>query len=434
MFPRSPLAEPHTPSAHARRWYVLTSLLALLALAASGCGRKNTLAPVVADVQGGAATGLTAPPIQPLCQNLRALHLEGRGASGALWVIDRPARWNGNLVVYVHGYTNPSDPVALPDNAEVRDSLLARGFAVAASSFSSNGYAVAEGVRESHELNRIFERRAGHARHTYLMGKSLGGLIGMLLTQKYPEEYDGSLLVSGVVGGSDDEVQYMGDIRVLFDTVYGPVLGGDLYHPVAVTDINAQVVLPVLKAVNANPNGVGIIQALARRPLPGATPQEVVTSLVNMLGFSVQGGGDLFTRTHGHSYFDNATWHYDSSALPAALVADINARVPRYTLEPEGAAFLARWGEPAGPFRIPVVTMHTTRDPIVPVFHEDLLARVAAGPNLRQYQTERYGHVQFSVGEMMVKFDELVRWAGARHHLFAGHDNAEAGVELRQAS
>jgi pimeloyl-ACP methyl ester carboxylesterase len=335
--------------------------------------------------------------------------------SGALWEIDKPARWNGDLVVYLHGYSNPADRIALPNNGPIRDSLVAMGFAVAASSFASNGYAVREGVQDSRRLSEIFATRFGRPQHTYLLGQSLGGLIGMILSQRHPQDYDGSLLVCGIVGGSDDEIQYVGDIRVLFDAVYPGVLPGGLEHPPVVTDINAQVIRPVVAAIQQNPQGVGIVQSLARHPLAGASSQEVVNSLVTVLGFSMQGGADLFERTHRQSYFDNAGWRYASPALPASIVEDVNARVARYTATPEANAFLARFGEPQGAFRIPVIALHTSRDPVVPVFHEDLLAQVGAGPMLLQHRVERYGHCTFSVGELMSEFSELVAWASSRH-------------------
>jgi hypothetical protein len=47
---------------------------------------------------------------------------------------------------------------------------------------------------------------------------------------------------------------------------------------------------------------------------------------------------------------------------------------------------------------------------VVPAFHEDLLGQVAAGPWLTQRRVERYGHVAFSVAELMAHFDDLVGW------------------------
>lgn len=392
----------------------LAVLIALIAIV--GCG-KHTLAPTSPDdTRVPALSSVTQAELE--CRRRlegRVIHLEGRTGSGALWVLDKPAQWNGDLVVYMHGYTDPAQPIALPHIDAIRDSLQARGFAVALSSFSSNGYAVREGVRETRQMSEIFATRVARPRSTYLFGVSLGGLIGMILSQQSPNLYDGSLLVCGVVGGSDDEVQYIGDIRVLFDAVYGDsILPGGLEHPPVVTNVQAQVVQPVVAAVQRFPQGLGIIQALARRPLPGASSQELVQSLVTVLGFSMQGGGDLFARTHGHSFFDNATWRYTSPALPQAVIDGINAKVARYTVAPDAAQFLARWGEPAGPFRIPVITLHTTRDPVVPAFHEDLLSNVATGPWLIQRRVERYGHVQFTVGELMVNFDDLVTWSSHR--------------------
>ena len=403
----------------------LTALL-LLALVASSCSHRSIVAPEAIQSASAQPFSVRDSVADALCNRVRrgqAAHLEGISDSGAQWVIDKPARWNGGLIVYVHGYVSPALPPSLPSLSATRDSLLARGFAVAASSFSSTGYAVAEGVSESHALSRIFARNIGHPRRTYLVGRSLGGLIGMILSQRYPHDYDGSLLISGVVGGSDDEVQYMGDIRVLFDAVYPGALQGDLEHPPVITDPNTQIVGPVVAAVNGNPQGLGIIQALARRPLPGNTPQEMVESLITALGFCMQGGGDLFARSGGHHYFDNANYVYTSPGLPQPLIADVNARIARYAREPEAAEFLARYGEPAGPFRIPVMTLHTTRDPVVPFFHEALLAQVAAGPNLIQRSIDRYGHDRYSTGDLMLYFDEMIQWSESSRRPWVHRDD-----------
>lgn len=387
--------------------------LALLLATGSGCGKKSAVAPTVTHAQ--AARGAEATRHHRF--NGQRVHLEGRVSSGALWEIDKPADWNGDLVLYLHGYSFVTDPVALPHNEAIRDSLVARGFAVAASSFSRNGYAVKEGVRESAALNEIFDERIGRARHTYLFGQSLGGLIGLILAQRRSEEdYDGAFLVCGIVGGSTEEVQYVGDIRVLFDAVYPGVLAGDLYHPPVITNLNVQVVGPVVAAVTANPQGLGIIQLLARHPLAGNNGQELVTSLVTVLGFQMQGGGDLFARAGSESFFDNAGWQYTSPALPPALVTDINNRVARHTRTRGAAEFLERWGEPSRRLRTPTLTLHTSRDPVVPVFHEDLLTQVASGPNLIQRRADRYGHTPFSAGELMPHFNDLVNFARAQRH------------------
>jgi pimeloyl-ACP methyl ester carboxylesterase len=397
-----------TPSL-ARR--VVTPIaFASMVLAIAGCGHKNTLAPElpsstvaksarVAGAAGAASITLDAP-----------VHIEGKIGPGALYQIDVPVQWNGDLVVYLHGYVNPAMPVTLPNNGPVRAGLLARGFAVIASSFSETGYAVKEGTIQSHQLSGIFASRVATPNRTFLFGRSMGGLIGLLLTEKHADQYAGSLLVSGVVGGSDDEIQYLGDIRVLFDAVYPGVLAGTLENPPVITDLNTQIAGPVVAAVSANPNGLGIIQMLARRPLAGADSQELVASLVNALAFAMMGGGDLIDRAHGHSYYDNHDWRYTSPGLPVQLLDDLNARVARYSRTPDAANYYAHYGEPSGNLTIPVLTMHTTRDPVVPVWHEDLLGQVGAGPNLLQRRITRFGHDNSTTDEMLASFDDLVAW------------------------
>ena len=409
-----------------------SAALLLALVASSGCSRKSATAPSV-----------PAPESTRLADELRngrhgnrAVHLEGTSSSGALWVIDKPAAWNRSLVVYVHGYSLPHAPIALPNNGEIRDSLLARGYAVAASSFSSNGFAVPEGMRESDALRETFERRVGQPRRTYLFGQSLGGLISMLLTQRRPEHYDGSFLVCGIVGTSIEEVQYIGDIRVLFDTVYPGVIPGDLEHSTPITDPNTQLIGPIVTAVTANPQGLGIIQLLARHPLAGNSSQEVVTSLINAMGFSMQAGSDLYERCNSTSFFDNASWTYTSPALPPALLTDINTRVRRYTRASDATRFLRRYGEPSPRLQIPMMSLHTTRDPQVPVFHEDKLAQVISSPLLIQRRDDRYGHCTFTAGELMVHFNDLVNFARSQHrrHDHDDDDDLVAGGSLAAGS
>lgn len=387
-------------------WLVLIAL----AVAASGCGRNTKmaqlpLAPSAAQAAGG---GLHAS----LADAGSAQHLEGEVGPGALYSLDRPADWNGDLVVYVHGYTNPASAVALPNIAPLKDGLLARGYGVAYSSFSENGYAVPEAVRETHQLRGLFTSRFGAPRRTFLIGVSLGGIIGLQLAEKFPQQYDGALLVSGVVGGSAAEVKYIGDVRALYDAVYGNLPGG-VTDPPAVP-FNPT---PIVAAVTAAPQKLGILLCLT--PLPYANANEAVTSLANAIGFQWQGGADLLDRTHGHQLYDNTGVRYDCGALPPAVIDDVNARVTRYQSTPDARAFLDQYYEPDGNLAIPVLTLHTTRDPVVPVFHEDLYRnKVAAAGKLdflQQRRVTRYGHVTFTPAEIVAAFLDLASWVETGH-------------------
>ena len=57
---------------------------------------------------------------------------EGEIGPGALHDLFRPAGWNGDLVLYAHGYVFPDAPIALPDIDPLREGILALGIAKAA--------------------------------------------------------------------------------------------------------------------------------------------------------------------------------------------------------------------------------------------------------------------------------------------------------------
>lgn len=388
-------------------------LLALGVFGVAGCGRNQPLSPELASVasplRSQSVAFLDPAPGQPL-------HVTGKIGPGALYVIDKPANWNGGLVVWAHGYTVPSDPVAPPNLGALLQFFLSQGFAVAASSYSENGYAVAEAVRQTHQLNGLFAELVAEPDRTYLVGASLGGIINLKLLEKYDRQYDGALLVSGVVGGSDDEVRYLGDVWVLFDKFFPgvlPPLFGERPGPFPQAQIIGIVTDP------ANGQAFQLFLAFAReRGLPFTNGQQAVTATLTALGFTWIGGLDFLDRTHGHELYDNEGTTYTAGGVPQPVVDDVNATVDRLTSTPDAKRFLRSHYEPDGDLAIPVITLHDQLDPLVPIFHERLLHdRVASAGKLsllRQYDTASFGHVSSTVqGQIPGKFLELVGWVNS---------------------
>jgi pimeloyl-ACP methyl ester carboxylesterase len=396
---------------HPTRLLYLASALLLVA----GCERRLTTSPE-SHLGTRAATveraALRAPALDA------ARHIEGDIGPGALYAIDVPADWNGDLVVYAHGYTLVQVPVAIPSATDgfvgIRDLLLARGFAVAVTSFSENGYAEAEGARQVHQLSGLFASRVSKPRRTFLLGQSLGGIIGIHLAEQFPTQYDGALLVSGVLGGTEREIDYVGDMRVLFDAYAPGVLGG------TVTDVppgpypqNA-----VIGYLQAHQEVIGGMACTFRDPafrLAGRNGTELFFSIVRILGFQWLAAGDLVDRTHGHQLYDNTGISY-LGCVPPAVLGAINAGVARYAATPDARAYMQANYEPTGRLAIPVLTLHTTNDPVVPVGHEDVYQSKAAAAgslnHLLQCRYERYGHTEaFHPDEVVQAFDALVTWA-----------------------
>lgn len=406
----------------------LLSLLAAGSLAVvAGCA--DTAAPTVSRPRdltlNASVTSVNEAPPEPW-----ARIIEGATGPGSVYAIYVPPadKWNGEAVFYAHGIRDAAEPVDLPRAdgiAGLRDELGRMGYAVAYSSFSENGWAVKDGAQRTHQLRGLFASQVGQPSRSYLMGHSMGGLIAQQLAEKFPDQYQGTLAMCAPLGGGLAEVNYIANVRVVFDHFYPyaePDNGTGL--PGTVLDVPdwltvPQVIARVQKSVAANPAGLLAIASLAQTPLAGNNGTELFMSLATALAYNVRGIDDFLGRTHGHSMFDNSGTTYAAGArvlLPpsflATLLPGLNANVDRFTATPDALNYLDKYFTPSGALTVPTVTLHTTRDPVVPIFHERLFWEAVdrAGANgllVEQRTVDRFGHCTFTTSEMMDAFVAL---------------------------
>ena len=384
------------------------NLLLLGVVLLSGCADGEPLSPAAsADLD-----------VAPTVEGPRTVTGEAGGAQYALFV---PEAWNGDLVLYAHGFRDAATPVDFRDQDgfyAVRDSLLRLGYAFAYSSFSENGLAIKDGAQRTHQLGGIFAASFGQPERTYLMGHSLGGVVAVKLAEQHPNQYDGVLPMCAQLGGIQATADYIAHIRVLFDYFYPGVLQGDALTVPAAVDLTNQVVLPAIQAMTVNPTGAGaIMQIMAARgtPIPFASGAQLVQSIVTALAFNYRVLPDLLDRTHGHSPFDNTGTVYAGAGLPPALLAHLNASVDRFHSTADAVNYLRHHYQPNGDVRIPVLTLANRLDPVSAPFHEPAYAStvLAAGnaENLLQRTSGvPYGHCVFSVAEQVRAFTDLASW------------------------
>src|SRR5215212_2343377 len=157
---------------------------------------------------------------------------QGKLDSGALYLICVPATgWNGDLVVYAHGYTSPTEPLGfqnlrLPDGTYLPDVILGQQYAFATTSYRQNGLSILEGANDIRQLVTKFQVSKPQPNHTYLAGVSEGALITTLLIERSPEQFSGGLAACGPVGDFRRQINYFGDFRVLFDYFFPGMLPG----------------------------------------------------------------------------------------------------------------------------------------------------------------------------------------------------------------
>jgi pimeloyl-ACP methyl ester carboxylesterase len=347
--------------------------------------------------------------------------IEGETGLGAKYRITVPENWNGGLVVYAHGFIDAAEPIALPVKDEIEplsDLLVSNGWAVAYSSYSQNGFAVREGVLATLSMNHQFIQRFGQPERTFLIGHSLGGAVCVQLAEFHPQHYDGVLTVAGMIGGSQAEIDYMANVRILWEFFYPGVLPGAIDEVPDNVDLVNDIVIPVATAITIDPASAGAIALIDQTPVPWDTVNgaELVQSYATALGFWYRGYHDVIARTGKKGFYDNSEITYTSAYLPAPIMDGINAAAPRFEGSNQAANYLWRHYEPSGRLAIPHLALHNSRDPVTPVFHQVFYAEAVAesGDSNRLVQriSDRYGHTEaFSADEVFGAFEELTDWA-----------------------
>jgi pimeloyl-ACP methyl ester carboxylesterase len=344
--------------------------------------------------------------------------VNGKFGPGALYRLVHPTNWNGTLVLYAHGFVSPDEQVAIPPDAEQVIALLApRGYAVAVSSFSENGWAVKDGTQRTYQLLGIFTSKFGAPSRVYVAGGSMGGLIAINLIETYQGAFMGVVPACAVAGGLQRELDYFADVRVLFDLFYPGVLPGSAVDVPQGINVVTQIFLPAIAAMTVNPIGALAIASISQTPVPFANAQElgesIATALVGAAGYP-----DVLRFTHGQPFFDNVSTVY-TGALPPADLLWINANVQRFSASPAGLNYVQHNYTPTGDLRIPALTLSTFRDPVAPGFHRDAYGAAVAAAGGANWLVQRsvlgtgngYGHCTFTPLELVTAFSDLVLWA-----------------------
>ncbi len=348
--------------------------------------------------------------LPPNCQ-------QGYQASGAVYWICLPSgNWNGDLVIYAHGYVSPFDRIAipedqliLPDGTSIPAIVNGLGFAFATTSYSKNGLAVIPGIDDVVNLARIFKEKFPVTDRVYLVGVSEGGLITALAVEQHPQDFSGGLALCGPVGDFRRQINYWGDFRSVFDYFFPTVLPpSPVDIPPGVSAGWESVYGPKIQAaIHDRPHAAEQLLRVTNAPIDPFDPSSIDETVLGILWYNVFATNDG-KATLGGQPFDNQRriyWGSDNDLL-------LNWRVQRFKADPAPLGGIAAHYQTSDHLRIPLVTMHTTGDPIVPYWHEPIYrSKVLANGSFLLHSNIpilRYGHCNFKASEALVGFGLLV--------------------------
>ena len=375
-------------------------------------------------------------------QAVRAI--DGRLASGATWRAEVPATWNGTLLLYSHGYAaGPANPARHHSGAE-RAELLARGWALAGSSYAKTGWAVEEAVPDQLATIDAFTREVAAPRRVIAWGSSMGGLVTVALLERHPERFAGGLAACASISGTLGMMNQAFDGAFVFATLLDSRL--PLRVGAAGADPKAQRAQwqQALDDAQRTPQGrarvalaasIGQIAPWADGARPPPAPDDLdgqqQALARNLLGgillprddqerraggnYSWNQGIDYAQQLQrsGRESFVRALYRAAASDLDADLAA--LARAPRHQADPAAVAYMARHYLPGGELRAPLLVMHTVADPLtLPEFSADYLRlaqQAGQGEQVRGAWVRRVSHCRFTPAEWVAALDAVVQRA-----------------------
>jgi hypothetical protein len=395
----------------------------------------------------------------------------GTLTDGAAWTAQVPDDWNGILILASHGFGPPVIPPSGHLPPPVQNALLARGYAIAGSSYDPNGswWALESAVRDQFETVDAFAAAVGEEPDRVLaLGTSMGGLVSALEAEQGAGVIDGALSTCGIVAGAIHLNNYQLDAEYTIAKLLMPSPGPklvDFANPGEGAASGAALTAAV-QAAQTTPEGrarlslvfalLNVVPVAPGIPEPAPNDAAAVEAtqyasavqsfpLLNFIQFGrywielAAGGNGSWTRGEdfaellNHSpYHDVVRELYRSAGLD--LKADLDTLNVGATIgaDPDAIASLEETSVPTGKLAVPQLTLHTTADPLVPVQHEsiyaDVVRRAGGSSLLRQAYVKRWGHCAFTPAEIVASVEAL------RDRVETGRWGSVAQAQVLQAS
>jgi hypothetical protein len=362
---------------------------------------------------------IALPDLAPLAVDGGATTVHAGISGNAGYVIEVPPHWNGELVMWAHGFRgNGAELTVDPPAYALRERFVGQGYAWAASSYDRNGYDIASGVRSTRGLATEFGRRVDTPSRVYLAGVSMGGHVTARSLEEYPKFYAGALPMCGVLG--DHELfDYFLDYQLAAEALAGV----PAYPP---GPDYATTVLPQIYA------GLGLAPDDPAVPTPAARQLRAATVLDSG---GVRPGAEAsfgFWKDFlfGLAVPDATPTPVDGVAADPGLVAgnigtdyepdepvaldEVVQRVEPVEEQIRESRSLTPVAQVLGTPTVPVLTLHTLGDLFVPFAMEQVYAAEVAAAGRSELLVQRAvrstGHCEFSPVEAGTAWDDLVAW------------------------
>lgn len=232
---------------------------------------------------------------------------------GALYKILSPADWNGSLWIEAHGHRNEGTPLAASLSREhpFNTALLARGWAIATTSYRRNGIIIDDAIDDLLALRAETASRLGEPKLVIIEGSSMGGGIATLIAESHQTDRFAGVVAAGAALQVVDPqftaltLTHAPRIPIVFLTNQSELDGPTAYVAAARESAEPETVQPVLwKVLRDGHVNVNALERLA-----------ALEAVVAWAGTGVSPGDR-----------DDATVEIDAGPSTATLLADGSLR------------------------------------------------------------------------------------------------------------
>jgi pimeloyl-ACP methyl ester carboxylesterase len=333
---------------------------------------------------------------------------------GGAYRIEIPEKWNGDLVLYAHGFVSNGGARGSQlrvGNSPIRAHLVEQGYAWAASSYRCNGYVPGQGLLDTIALSNVFTKlNEGRApQRTYLTGTSMGGHVTVLGMHEFPAAFAAGLAMCPAgpelfdfYAASSAAAEVVTWIRFSRETMEQDIakMTEMLGKPPEYTEKGRQLASIEIQ-ISGGPRPFAV-EGLASRFIPNMS-----TSHAALIGSTTPTNRAIATTQIKYAIDDDLGLTTDQ----------LNAQVRRKPADPEVRNANGPYEEVVpydGKLEHPLLTMHGTGDLFVPIFLERTLKKEATNAGRQNFLTQRVyrisGHCGFSQPEMIKSFDDVVKW------------------------
>ncbi|AUD02888.1 alpha/beta hydrolase family protein [Spirosoma pollinicola] len=340
-----------------------------------------------------------------------AAKIDSGNLNGARYVILFPENWKGKLVMYAHGYEFMGAKPRQSQNpgfAKNMTPFLERGFAVAASDYQFQGFALAQGVDDTEALRQFFVKTYGKPDTTFMAGHSMGGGITFATLENFGANYNGGLPLCPLSSRPYLQCRKEFDMYATFNGLFPGVVTSlteifDVSKPYQAQ--GQQSMVPRARAIKKAifDKDSTLAKAFAKRF------DLKLDDLPFSLFFNENVLRDLAQKAGGNP-FDNRNTVY--SGFPNDL--DVNQKAERLAATVNPNVLFAKYDR-TGNINKPVVLMHTIYDQLIPPAYgvvniENMIHQQGKDAYFTVKYTDGQGHCNFTPRQTAQAFDALRNW------------------------